>query len=201
LHSTLYDFAILQNPAYSILKPHIEAIIFTAIQPVSVAEISVVINDFLHIETTEDIIKNCIDTLLQTYNNDQTCAFAPVATGGGYQFLSKSTHHDLINYVLQQNSKRKLPKSALESLAIIAYKQPITKPEIEQIRGVSCDYAIQKLLERNLITITGKSDAPGRPILYGTSDFFMDYFGINTLNDLPKISDIYTKQNEIGENS
>ena len=75
----------------------------------------------------------------------------------------------------------------LETLAIIAYKQPITKGEVEHIRGVNCDYAVQKLLEKELIEIRGKSDAPGKPIIYGTSKSFMDYFGINSVKDLPQL--------------
>lgn len=141
-----------------------------------------------------------LEGLCAFYKKNDDSGFALVNLGGGYQFLSKPAHKELVNFVLQQNSKRKLPKSALESLAIVAYRQPVTKPEIEQIRGVSCDYAMQRLLERNLISIVGKSDAPGRPILYATSEFFMDYFGINSMSDLPKISEVYTKQNEMGVN-
>ena len=90
--------------------------------------------------------------------------------------------------------------SALETLAIVAYKQPITKSEVEQIRGVNCDYAIQKLLEKELIEIKGKADTVGKPLIYGTNDKFMDYFGINSLNDLPTPKDFRQEENEIGEN-
>ena len=87
----------------------------------------------------------------------------------------------------------------MECLAIIAYKQPVTKIEVEKIRGVNCDYTLHKLLEKELITIAGRSDAPGKPLLYGTSDKFMDYFGINSIVDLPKIKDIHkVEDNEIG---
>jgi hypothetical protein len=86
----------------------------------------------------------------------------------------------------------------METLAIIAYRQPISKSETEHIRGVSCDYAIQKLLEKELIEITGKSDGPGRPVLYSTSRSFMDYFGIKSVKDLPQLKDIHVDQNEIG---
>ena len=86
----------------------------------------------------------------------------------------------------------------METLAIIAYRQPISKTEVEHIRGVSCDYAIQKLLEKELIEISGKSDGPGRPILYSASHTFMDYFGIRTVKDLPQLKDLHMEQNEIG---
>jgi segregation and condensation protein B len=84
-------------------------------------------------------------------------------------------------------------------LAVVAYKQPVTKTEIEQIRGVSCDYALQKLLEKELITIKGKSETVGRPILYGTNQKFMEHFGINNLKDLPQLKDFTTLENEIGQ--
>jgi segregation and condensation protein B len=102
---------------------------------------------------------------------------------------------------LKQKSKRRLSTSALETIAIIAYKQPITKHQIEQIRGVNCDYAIQKLLEKELIEIRGKSDGIGRPVLYGTSNKFMEYFGINNLKDLPSPKDFIKEENVIGEES
>ena len=89
----------------------------------------------------------------------------------------------------------------METLSIVAYKQPISKTEIEQIRGVSCDYAMQKLLEKELVAILGRSDAPGRPLVYGTSDKFMDYFGIKSLKDLPKPKDFKDVENKIGEES
>ena len=92
-----------------------------------------------------------------------------------------------------------MSQAALETLSIVAYKQPISKTEIEQIRGVSCDYAIQKLLEKELVAILGRSESPGRPLLYGTSERFMDYFGIKSLKDLPKLKDFKEVENEIGE--
>jgi segregation and condensation protein B len=87
----------------------------------------------------------------------------------------------------------------METLAIIAYKQPITKTEMESIRGVSCDHTVQKLLEKELITIAGRADGPGKPLLYKTSALFMDYFGINSPKDLPKLKEIEVEENMIGE--
>lgn len=89
----------------------------------------------------------------------------------------------------------------METLSIIAYKQPVTKVEIEEIRGVNSDYSIQRLLEKDLIKIMGKAHSPGRPILYGVSDSFMDYFGLNSLADLPKLKDIVSKDNVIGDST
>lgn len=124
-----------------------------------------------------------------------------VKSGGGYQFLTKPAYQASIGILLKQQSKKRLSNSALETLSIIAYKQPITKSEAEQIRGVSCDYSIQKLLEKELIEIKGKSEGVGRPLLYGTSPRFMDYFGINDLKELPTPKDFSTEENSIGEES
>lgn len=122
-----------------------------------------------------------------------------VHINGGYQFLTRKEYYPVINQLQVQRSKKKLSQAALETLSIIAYKQPITKHEIEQIRGVNCDYTVQKLLEKELISITGKADTVGKPILYGTSTVFMDYFGINSTSDLPRLSDLVPENNAIGE--
>ena len=131
--------------------------------------------------------------------NDTGFAFQIYAIGGGYQFLTKPEYQETVSVYLKQKSKKKLSASALETLAIIAYKQPITRSALEQIRGVGCDYAVQKLLEKDLIEIKGKADTIGRPVLYGTSQKFMDYFGINHIKDLPQLKDFATEENVIGE--
>ena len=124
--------------------------------------------------------------------------FEIVKTGGGYQFLSKPYYHKPITTLLQHRAKRKLSVAALECLSMIAYSQPITKIEIEQIRGVNCDHTIQKLMERDLIKIIGRSDTAGRPLLYGTTKYFMDYFGINGLEELPRLKEFEQKDMSIG---
>ncbi len=129
----------------------------------------------------------------------ETHSFELVLSGGGYQFLTKPAYQVSIGILLKQQSKKRLSNSALETLSIIAYKQPITKSEAEQIRGVSCDYSIQKLLEKELIEIKGKSDGVGRPLLYGTSNRFMDYFGINDLKELPTPKDFSKEENSVGD--
>ena len=101
--------------------------------------------------------------------------------------------------LLKQHSNKRLSISALETLSIIAYKQPIIKSTIEQIRGVNCDYTINKLLEKNLIEIKGKSEKVGRPLIYITSQYFINYFGINNLNELPTIKDFSKEENMIGD--
>jgi segregation and condensation protein B len=116
-------------------------------------------------------------------------------SGGGWQFLSKKEYHKTIAQLNGDKFLKRLSIAALETLAIIAYKQPVTKGEIESIRGVSSDYAVQKLLEKELIVISGRNEKlPGHPLLYTTSKSFMDYFGINSPEDLPKIKEVLADQ-------
>lgn len=130
---------------------------------------------------------------------DEIFPFEIAEIAGGYQFLTKGAYHHTVGIYLKQTTKKRLSSSALETLSIIAYKQPVSKGELEKIRGVNCDYAIQKLLEKELVSITGRSDGPGRPLLYGTSPKFMDYFGLKSLDDLPKPKDFKEPENQIGE--
>jgi segregation and condensation protein B len=164
-----------------------------------------------------DEIQTCLNEMLQTAipladimaslmqlsekYTSENYAFQIYQIAGGYQFLTKPAYQASVGILLKQKSKKRLSTAALETLAVIAYKQPVTKTEIEQIRGVSCDYALQKLLEKELIIIKGKSETVGRPILYGTNQKFMEYFGINSLRDLPQPKDFATAENEIGEGS
>ena len=137
------------------------------------------------------------EKIIEKYNHTDY-ALQVVHIEGGYQFLTKELYHDGINILLKHRSRKKISKAALEKLSIIAYNQPITKSEIELVRGVSCDYAIQKLLEKELIAIKGRAETPGRPLLYSTSLKFMNYFGINSLRDLPKLKEFRKLDNAIG---
>ncbi|MEL6721332.1 MAG: SMC-Scp complex subunit ScpB [Bacteroidota bacterium] len=180
------------------LDQHIESLIFTCEQPISLKEIKQCLEQVFEVKLKEAALLEAIDRLKKQYLQDQY-AFEVIEISGGYQFLSKGAFHETVGTYLKQTINRKLSKSAMETLAIIAYKQPVPKSELEKIRGVSCDYAIQKLLEKELVDIKGRSDAPGRPLLYGTSQRFMDYFGINSTKDLPKLKDFKQPDSEIGE--
>lgn len=180
------------------LQNHIEALIFVATEPISTAEIRACLVEMFEAEIPEENIVEAIEKLQKKYEED-IYAFQIYAMAGGYQFLTKPAYQASISILLKQKSKKRLSNAALETLAIVAYKQPVTKTEIEQIRGVNSDYAIQKLLEKELLVIRGKSDAVGRPLLYGTSDKFMDYFGISSLKDLPQPKDILPEENIIGD--
>lgn len=121
--------------------------------------------------------------------------FEMVQSGGGWQFLTKKEYHKTVAQINGDKFLKRLSAAALETLAIIAYKQPVTKGEIEAIRGVSADYAVQKLLEKDLIVISGRNEKlPGHPLVYSTSKSFMDYFGINSSDDLPKIKEVLAEQ-------
>lgn len=179
---------------------HIEALIFASEQSVEIFDIKQVLRDALELELSNEQIEEAIKTITLKYAND-AFAIQLYAINNGYQFLTKKEYNKIVNQLQIHRSKKKLSRAALETLAIIAYRQPITKLEIEQIRGVSCDYSIQKLLEKDLIQISGKSESIGKPLLYSTSKMFMDYFGINSTADLPKLKDILTEEQSIGEST
>ncbi len=176
----------------------IEALIFASEKSIGVEEIKQVMEDAQIQKLNPGKIHSIIDAIRLKYDS-LPVALELVHINGGYQFLTRKEYYPVINQLQIQRSKKKLSQAALETLAIIAYKQPITKLEIEQIRGVNCDYTVQKLLEKELINIIGKADTVGKPILYGTSNLFMDYFGINSPADLPQLSDLQTDSNAIGE--
>ncbi len=180
------------------LGQQIEALIYASEFGISVPELKQVLEATTGIELDETEILAALDEIKQKYlRDDQVLELKLV--NNGYQFLTKPTYYETINHLQAHRAKKKLSQAAMETLAIIAYRQPITKLEIEQIRGVNCDYSVQRLLEKELIKIMGKSDALGKPILYGTSDLFMEHFGINSTADLPKLKEIVADDNTIGE--
>ena len=181
------------------LQHHIESLIFCSPDPLKADEIKQCLSEMFEAEVPIEDINASIEVLLTKYESENY-PFQIFKIGGGFQFLTKPAFQSSISILLKQKSKKRLSTSALETIAIIAYKQPITKSQIEQIRGVNCDYAIHKLLEKELIEIKGKSDGVGRPVLYGTTDKFMEYFGINELRDLPLPKDVTpSDNNEIGD--
>lgn len=182
------------------LQNHIEALIFCSPTPVKVADIKACLSEMFNADVPEEDIINAITRLEEKFTSEEF-AFQLNKANGGYQFLTKPAYQASIGILLKQQSKKRLSTSAMETLAIIAYKQPISKTEIENIRGVNCDYAVQKLLDKGLVEIKGKGETIGRPMLYGTSPKFMEYFGINELTDLPVPKDFTTEINIIGEST
>jgi segregation and condensation protein B len=177
---------------------YIEALIFASEQGIRIEEIIYCLQAAAEHDFTSDEIKNHLKQIQQKYS-DENLAIELVNINNGYQFLTKKNYHPVISLLQLQRSKKKLSQAALETLAIIAYKQPVTKTDVEQIRGVNCDYSVQKLLEKELIAIVGKSESVGKPILYGTSPLFMDYFGINSIQELPHIKELTDNSVSIGE--
>ena len=177
---------------------HIEAVIFCSTEPISVQEIIAGLQDSFETLFETETVEKCLGEIGQKFASD-LFAFELIESGGGYQFLTKPAFQPTVETFLKQKVKKRLSTSALETLSIIAYKQPVSRPQLEQIRGVNCDYALQKLLDKELVVIQGKSDQAGRPILYGTSKKFMDHFGINHLNQLPELKELLPNENEIGE--
>jgi len=177
--------------------PHIEALIFASDKPLTRTDIVELINNtfgFMEERVSHEQIEICIEGIREKYTAD-FYPFEIKESGGGWQFLTKKEYHKTVAQLTGDKFLKRLSNAALETLAIIAYKQPITKGEVEAIRGVNSDYSIQKLLEKELIIITGRNEElPGKPLIYSTSKSFMDYFGINSTDDLPKIKEILAEQ-------
>jgi segregation and condensation protein B len=182
------------------LNQHIEALIFATEHPITVEEMKAVLDVTFETEFQEEDLLKGVEAVKEKFSDPQF-AFEVIEIAKGFQFLTKPSFHNSVGTYLKQTIKKRLSQAALETLSIVAYRQPISKTEMEQIRGVSCDYAIHKLLEKELVEIQGRSDAPGRPLVYGTSEKFMDYFGIKSLQDLPKPKDFKEVENQIGEAS
>lgn len=181
----------------SAIIPHIEVLIFASEKPLTALELVELINNafgFLEERVTLDQVESCIEGIKEKYASE-FYPFEVRESGGGLQFLTKKEYHQTLAQLNGDKFLKRLSAAALESLAIIAYKQPITKGEIEKIRGVNSDYSVQKLLEKELIVIAGRDEkAPGHPLVYTTSKTFMDYFGINSAADLPKIREVLADQ-------
>ena len=165
----------------------IEALIFSSDDSLGSGEIINAIKgiDGEEIEITAKDIENVVDQLNTKYSEGNQ-SFRIVKVANGYLFATSEEYAKYVGYLSSEKTKRRLSPAALETLSIIAYKQPMTKPELETIRGVNSDHIISSLLEKNLIAIKGRSESIGRPLLYATTDEFLKYFGLNTLSDLPK---------------
>lgn len=180
------------------LQNHIEALVFCSPTATKVADLKACLSEMFNADVPEADIEAALQRIDQKFQAEEF-SFQLYKSAGGYQFLTKPAYQASIGIMLKQQSKKRLSTSAMETLSIIAYKQPISKTEVENIRGVNCDYAIQKLLDKGLIEIQGKAETIGRPILYGTSPKFMEYFGINDITELPTPKDFTNEVNTIGE--
>ena len=173
------------------LKHTVEALIFASDEPIDTQTIVNIIKSVDKEEELElySLVENAIEELNQFYEENGV-AFRIIKIAKGYQFATRPEFSRYVGFMNTERRQKRLSQAALETLAIIAYKQPITKPEIERIRGVNADYILSTLLEKNLICIKGRAETVGRPLLYGTTDEFLKYFGISDISDLPKPREI-----------
>jgi segregation and condensation protein B len=179
------------------LIPHIEALIFASDKPLTTLEITELVNNalgYMDDKISLDQVEASLEGITEKYSAD-FYPFEVKQSGGGWQFLTRKEFHKTVAQLNGDKFMKRLSAAALETLSIVAYKQPVTKGEIESIRGVSSDYAVQKLLEKELIIISGRNEKqPGQPLLYSTSKNFMDYFGINSADELPRIKEVLAEQ-------
>ena len=175
----------------------IEALIFSSDDVIAANEIikAIKVIDGEDVQVSADEIEEAVDLLNKNYE-EQNFSFRILRIANGYLFATTKDYSKYVGYLSSEKSKRRLSQAALETLSIIAYKQPITKPEIESIRGVNSDYILNTLLEKNLTTISGRAETVGRPLLYSTTDEFLKYFGLNKLSDLPKPREIEEIMND-----
>lgn len=163
------------------IEAAIEAILFTMGDSVELEKIAAAIGH--DHKTTKKIIHNMMDKYEESDRGIKICELED-----SYQMCTKTDMYEYLIKVASQPKKHVLTDVLLETLSIIAYKQPITRAEIEKIRGVKCDHAVNKLVEYNLISELGRLDAPGRPLLFGTTEEFLRQFGISSIEDLPELN-------------
>ena len=180
------------------IQNQIETLIFASEKGIGIEEIKLIIIELSNIHLTDEDIYKILVLIKQKYM-DAKLSIELVHLSGAYQFLTKKEFHPVIRQLHLQRSKKSLSQAALETLAIIAYKQPVTKIEVEHLRGVNCDYSIQKLLDKELISISGRANSVGKPLVYSVSALFLDYFGINSLSDLPKLKETLIDNFEKGD--
>ena len=161
----------------------IEALLFASPHPLTQKHVNQIF------ENDPPRLNSVIDILRKKYNSENH-AFAIQTIAGGYQLNSRPEYDIWIRRLLNKTGKLYLSTAALESLAIIAYKQPVNRFEIESIRGVDCSGVLKTLLNKNLICIKGRDEGPGRPLLYGTTDDFLEAFGLGKISEIPKLKEI-----------
>lgn len=165
------------------VKSLLEALLFLSGEPLMLSSVKKIV------DLGEDEFKRVMSELMTEYN-DREGGIIITEVAKGYQMVTNPKYGSMIKMFKGVQASNKLSIAALETLAIIAYKQPIIKAEIERVRGVNSDGVIKTLLDRRLIKIIGKKDAPGRPLYYGTTQEFLQYFGLKDLTELPTVKDI-----------
>lgn len=172
------------------LSSVIEALIFASPEPITAEKIcDIIAQGEEQLELEPEAIEPFVDKINQRYE-ENGLAFKIELIAGGYTFATKKRFEPWLSIFQHENAYRKLSQSAIETLAIVAYKQPITKPEVDDIRGVDSGYILRQLLEKVLIKVSGRLDAPGKPLLYKTTKHFLKHFNINSIDELPKPREI-----------
>lgn len=161
------------------LKEIIESLIFVSLEPLSLEKMKNILSEF-----PEEEIEEAVGHLIKSYASNQR-GIQIIQSAGGFLFATKPEVDLWVKKLLSNERRTKLSPAALETLSVIAYHQPVTLSEISALRGVDSSHAVKTLLERKLIKISGRKKAPGRPLLYRTSQNFLTYFGLNSLEDLP----------------
>ncbi len=174
-------------------KKIIETLLFVSERPLAIERIKEILE-----EMTKDAIKQLIEELKSDYIQTNRI-FTIEEVGGGYRLATDPYYGPWIRKLYKSDRRDKLSVPSLETLSIISYKQPITRAEIEAIRGVNVDGVMKTLLDRNLIKMTGRKEIIGRPFLYGTTKEFLIHFGLNALEDLPKLKDFTEEDIELGK--
>ena len=163
------------------LKSAVEALLFASGEPLSIYELS------NHLDEKSKTIELIIQEMMDAYEKVQTRGIKLISIKGKYQLVTKGENAEYIQKLLKKNKRQSLSQASIESLAIISYKQPITRIDIDEIRGVKSESALQRLIEKDLIKEVGRLEVPGRPILYGTTDEFLRQFDLRDLKDLPSL--------------
>lgn len=174
-------------------KRIIEALLFASDKPVSINEMVQVLEDM-----DSTVVRDLVMNLKSEYES-QNRSFTISEVAGGFQLFTDAYYAPWIKKLFGKDKPQKLSMPSLETLAIIAYKQPLTRSEIEAIRGVNIDGVIENLLEKNLIRTSGRKEAPGRPFMYSTTEEFLIHFGLRSLEDLPKLKEFTEKDIQMGE--
>ena len=185
------------------LEQVIEAVAFATDVPVSADEVARLYTDVTGRAVTPDSVEAAADRLNAHYV-EAGRALRIERWGGGYRLATTDEVAPFVTAFLARDAEKKMSRALLETLAVVAYKQPVTKPEVDHVRGVASDYALRQLLERGFVTVRGRSESVGRPLLYGTTERFLDQFGLGTLDELPsprEIEEILADPRFAGERS
>jgi len=187
------QFEFEETSRKSAQKGIIEAMLFVSGEPLSLKDLA------LHLEASPKYLEEVLEELIESYRQEDR-GIKLIRINGDYQLVTKNEYSDYIQKLLKKNKRQSLSQASLESLAIVAYKQPITRIDIDEIRGVKSESAISRLMDKELIKEVGRLEVPGRPILYSTTEEFLRQFGLHDLKELPSL-DIFSIEEEFEEES